>query len=147
MNAAQIRLVFSWIMWTLVLTLFLLSARWLYEAKWPAFLLLLVVVFSPRLTWLYRGEWIISDMVRKHPFIGVWLVIYVLSLSAAIFWVLKTGFDVDKQLGPAGVLLPILGLAAPTVIAGQFDKYKELGAQSNPTVESDARKNGARGSP
>lgn len=157
MNAAQIRLVFSWIIGTLVLTILLLSLRWLFE-KWflSFFLLLLAFLFLfdrrpifPPVTFdrwgEWRGEW--ADMVQQHPFIRVWLIIYVLSLSAAIFWVLLTGFDVLKHFGPAGLLLPILGLMAPAMVARELDKYRALGARSNPTVESDARKSGARGSP
>lgn len=152
MNGAQIRLVFLWIMTALLLTAFVSSARWLFEMwhylKWPVFVLIVVAAaFSRqrRLSWDERSAQI-TAIVRQHPFIRVWLVIYGLLLAAAIFWALSTSFDIRGQLGPGGLFLSVIGLPAPFVIAGQLDKYRALGAQSDPPVD-DARKSRARGSP
>ena len=153
MNAAQKRLASRWILATTTVVIVLLSAQWMLEVwdylRWPAWVLLVIAaVFSRKSIPTWNERWDrINETAQRHPFVRVWLAVYGLLLATGVFWVLKTNLDVIDNFGMAFFLLLFIGLLAPFIIADQVDRYRALGAQSNPTVDSDARERRARGSP
>ena len=153
MNTAQKRLAGLWATAIIAVVIVLLSAEWMLEEwdylRWPALVLLAIAAAfhrKPLPSWGERSQRI-NETVQRHPFIRVWLAVYGLLLAIGVCWTLKTHFDLINGLGTAFFFLLFIGLVAPFVIADQVDKYKALGAQSNPTVDPDARKRRARGSP
>jgi len=151
MNIAQKRLALLWMVAAISLAIFLLAADWILDRwdylRWPALALLFVAAAFHRKPMPTREERSqrLNDTVRRHPLVRTWLAVYGLLLAVGIYWVLKTHFDLI-DLGSAFFFLLIIGLLAPFVVAGQIDKYKELGAQSNHPADSDERKQRARGS-
>jgi hypothetical protein len=149
MNTAQKRLAWQWAAATVAVVAVLLSAQWILEEwdylRWPALVLLIIASAfhrKPLPRWSERSQRL-NETVQKYPLIRVWLVLYGLFLAVGVFWVLKRHFELIDS--PAVFFLLFIGLLAPFLIADQVDKYKALGAQSNPTVDPTRASNARAG--
>lgn len=114
-----------------------LNFRWVIEnwswLKWPSlvFVFLLAALGGKEATGWGEPNKNLVDFLQEHPLLKLWVAIYTLIIVVFITYGLTHGIEFHKSPG-LWLLLGFGPLLLPLFVAGEYQRYKRLGTQSNP---------------
>jgi hypothetical protein len=135
MTKAQRKIVSQWLACLCLVIPMVVFEDWIVANwswfKFPAFLCILVGMALSKQTPAIRpykeSSEILNGVVREHPWIKIYLLLYCIFLAVFIYTNLSGSTNFFKNLGPVGLIALLVPIGLPFFIIRSIENYKSAG--------------------
>ena len=145
MNKAQRKVVIAWVSLSVLLILGAIGHEWLLDnwnwAKWPALILLILIVAGSGregIGWSEPGR-SLGSFIEEHPALKAWAMLCVFGVLISFVYALFARIELYEIAGYL-LIAAIPSLLGPLLFISERERYRRLANKSNHSFNSNAAK-------